>query len=100
VGITLSQADDASQVRLDGVIDISVAAELKEALGRAIREGRPMRIAVEGVTGFDVTAFQLLRAARREAGEKGIEFRLTGKMAESMQSFLESVGLADPGTPE
>lgn len=97
MAITGSQIDDASLVRLEGVIDISVAAELKDALGRAIAESRPVRIAAEGVTGLDVTAFQLLQAAQREARQK-VSF--AGNLPEPVRSFLESVGLVDWSAPE
>jgi anti-anti-sigma regulatory factor len=104
VGITESQTDDAGLVRLEGVIDIAVAAELaaelKDALGRGVAEGKPVRIEVEGVTGLDVTAWQLLWAAQRDAGRKGIEFSLAGEMPEPVQSLLECVGLEDAGAPQ
>jgi anti-anti-sigma regulatory factor len=93
VGVTWSQADDTSLVRLEGVIDISMAAELKDALSRAVAACRPIRIVADGVTGLDVTAFQLLRAARRDAGQKGIGFSFAGRLSESMLGFLESAGL-------
>jgi anti-anti-sigma factor len=100
LGISLSHSDDAGLVRLDGVIDISVAEELKNVLTRAIADGRRLRIAVEGVTGLDVTAWQLLLAARREARQKGIGCTLENKLAESVERFLGSVGLPGLGTPE
>ena len=93
MGIALHQAEDASLLRLDGIVDISIAAELKNALLEAAALGKAMRVSVANVTELDVTAYQLLWAAHREAKHKGAPLTLEGQMAEPVRSALAEMGL-------
>jgi len=93
VGIALGQADHSSLIRLDGVVDISAAAELKAALLRAIEVGDEIRVSVNEAAELDVTALQLIWAAAREARLKSVGFALAWKAPESVRSFLASTGL-------
>lgn len=95
MGIALNQTSDASLLRLDDVIDISVAAELKAALVEAVASGKNLRVSAEAVTELDVSAYQLLWAAGRERKRSGAELALTGKMPEPVKKSLEEMGL-DP----
>jgi len=100
MGITLGGSEDASLLRLEGVMDISVAAQLKAALVDALRAGKDVHVSAEGMKELDVTAFQLLWAAEREAKRSGVEFKLTGELPEHIQSFLTSDGLMGLFAPE
>jgi anti-anti-sigma factor len=93
VGIALSQTDDSSLIRLEGAVDISVAAELKAVLLRAIAKGNTIRISADAVSELDVTAFQLLWAACREAKRSGMNLVLAGETPEPVEKALSEVGL-------
>lgn len=93
MGISLNQLDDSSLIRLDGVIDIASAVELKAALLEALATGKEVRISLEATTDLDVTAFQLLWAAEREAKRLGVGLTLTGQPPEQVVRSLASVGL-------
>jgi anti-anti-sigma factor len=93
--IRLNESEDASRLELDGVMDISSAAELKAALVQAIAARKGIRVSAEAVTGMDVTAYQLLWAARREAMRSGLQFALTGPIAEAVRGTMAEMGL-DP----
>jgi anti-anti-sigma regulatory factor len=56
VGITLEQRDESSVVCLEGVIDISSAAELKTTLHDALKSGKAMRLWLDANADLDVTA--------------------------------------------
>lgn len=93
MGIVLTQNDDASLLRLKGDLEISVAAELKAALLEAIAAGKAVRVLTDGVTELDVTAFQLLWAARSQAKHAGIGFTVTGQMGEAVRQSLSAMDL-------
>jgi anti-anti-sigma regulatory factor len=91
--IALNQANDASLLRLEGVMDISVAAELKAALLEAMAAGKAIRIAAGAVTELDVSAYQLLWAAEREAKRSGLQFAFTGRLSAEIEGLLANEGL-------
>jgi len=86
LGITLEQSEMASVLRLEGVIDISSAGELKEQLLKALESGQPVHLALEGATDLDVTAVQLLWAAERKAKSAGLSFGLDGTVPETVST--------------
>jgi len=88
VGITLKQSKKSSVIRLEGAVDIGSAAELKTMLLRACGSGREVRVMLDEVTDLDVTAVQLIWAARRLAEGAGMAFTLAGTMPESVSSAL------------
>jgi anti-anti-sigma regulatory factor len=93
VGIKLSRTDGSSLVRLEGAIDIAAAAELKAALLEAMEAGDSIRISADAVSELDVTAFQLLRAAGREAKRSGVGFVLARQAPEPVRAALSEMGL-------
>jgi anti-anti-sigma regulatory factor len=93
VGIALSQSDDSSMIQLDGAVGITCAAELKAALLKAIEAGKRISICAGKTTDLDVTAFQLLWAAEREAKKLGKKFALQRDLPESVRSSLAGAGL-------
>jgi hypothetical protein len=92
----LNQADDASRVELDGVVDIACAQELKAVLVEAIAKGKSVSVFAEADAELDVTAAQLLWAAERAANEKGVKFAFAGKLPEAIEELFAKVGLALP----
>jgi len=93
VGIALSHAGDLSMIHLDGEIDIAVAAELKASLLKALESGSEISVSLQGVTALDLTAFQLLWSAQREARQKGLKFAVMRELSEHIQTSLECMGL-------
>jgi len=93
VGITLIRDDNRSLLRLEGEIDIAIAAELKASLLEALASGREIFVSLQSASALDVTAFQLLWAAEREARRAGLKFALMGTWSQSIRSSLECMGL-------
>lgn len=96
--VTLEQSEKSNVIRLDGAIDIALAAELKKLLLQALGSGREVSVALDGATELDVTAVQLLWAARRQAQVSGVSLALTGKAQEQVTSALRQAGFADAAT--
>jgi anti-anti-sigma regulatory factor len=88
----MNQDGHSSLIRLDGAIDISCAAELKEANLKAIQAGKPVQIVLEGATCLDVTAMQILWAAERAARAQGLGFALEGQVPEALGAALRDAG--------
>jgi hypothetical protein len=79
-------------IRLDGVIDIGCAAELKAALLEGLMSGSPAQIEFAGATEMDVTAIQLLVAAEHAGRGAGIPWRLAGSCPETIVASLRDAG--------
>ncbi len=95
MSVFLNREEDSSRVRLDGVLDISDAAELKAVLLEALGRAKPVEVALDGASSLDVTAVQLLWAARREAETKAVPFHFAGDVAEAVSAALADVGLKE-----
>ena len=95
MSIALTQGEDSSRVQLEGAIDIADAAELKSALLEALRRKKPVEVALDGVTSLDVTAVQLLWAARREAAKAAVRFDLPGGVPETVCAALADAGFRE-----
>ncbi len=93
MGIICEQRDETVDFSLEGVVDITCAAELKAALVDALKSGKPVRIALDRCSILDVTAFQLLWAAEREARSLGVEFALEAQLPAQILAALKEVGL-------
>lgn len=93
MGIALEQGKKFSTIRLEGAIDISNASELKAILLSALGAGREVRVALDGVEDLDVTAYQLLWAAERQARGAGVKFSFTGQAPEPVWASLAEAGL-------
>jgi 16S rRNA U1498 N3-methylase RsmE len=55
-------------------------------------------VALDGATELDVTAVQLLWAARRQAQVSAVSLAFTGKAQEQVTSALRQAGFADAAT--
>lgn len=101
MAILSSRNADSPQIVLEGAVDVGAAAELKTAMEAALAEarsaeesaGKKVWVRLAGATDVDVTAFQLLWAAEREAERSGVELKLVGPLAESVRNHLASLGL-------
>jgi anti-anti-sigma regulatory factor len=78
MGITLDDSGSQAMIGLNGVVDISSAAEFKMLLLRALNSGKEVRVSLSGATALDVTAVQLLWSAEREATRAGTGLSFTG----------------------
>jgi anti-anti-sigma regulatory factor len=134
VSITLDQSESLSVIRLEGVVDISSAAELKETLLKALEmaqetaqleaarlessqlessqlessqldasqpEALPqaaaagVRIELSAAEVLDVTAYELLWAAEREARRTGLPFSFAGPAPDVLLTALAEAGLEE-----
>lgn len=93
MAVTVKQSEKSSTVRLQGAIDIASAAELKQLLIAALASGREVRLDIEAATSLDVTAVQLLWAARCKASGSGVAFTLENAIAEPLLAALGEAGL-------
>ncbi len=90
--VTFDRSVKPGVIRLEGEVDIPQAEELKRVLVEALSGRQSVRVAMEGVTGVDITAIQLLWAAEREARTAGVDLRLEGKAPETVRSLLREAG--------
>jgi anti-anti-sigma regulatory factor len=93
MGITLDESGPQAVIGLNGVVDISSAAELKAMLLRALNSGKKLRIWHDGATDLDVTAVQLLWAAGHEASKAGVDVSLAGPALAEVNAALSVAGL-------
>ena len=93
--ISLSCSGEASVLHLAGAIDIACAGELKDAFLNALQAGKPIQVEIGGVSDVDVTALQLLWAARRAAGQLEVDFAVSGEPAEPIKRQMAELGMED-----
>ncbi len=91
--VSLEQEGALSRIRLQEGIDISCAQELKTLLLQGLTSSAEVRVLLADATGLDVTAVQLIWAARRWAEASGVAFTLSGPVPESVSSALGDAGL-------
>lgn len=92
MGITLEQRGESSVILLEGAIGVEAAVQLKGLLLQACEAGKPVRVALGEGPDLDVTAVQLLWAARRATTEAGLEFESLGKVPEAVALTLSRAG--------
>jgi anti-anti-sigma regulatory factor len=92
MAIACEQLDGAARLRIEGVLDISVAEELKAALLGTLPTP-VVRIDLSAVTYLDVTAIQLLWAARRESTGTSLIFE--PQVPEPVRIALQDAGFQD-----
>jgi len=93
MAVNLDQSEALCVIRLDGEINIGSAAELKKLLRQALASGRELRVDLEHATELDVTAWQLLWAAEREARGSSRGFALAGRVPEEISVAVVDAGL-------
>lgn len=75
------------RLRLDGELTIYRAAELKEALMQPLAHAGVLEVDLSDVSEIDTAGLQLLILARRAAGERQGELRLSGHSAAVQEVF-------------
>lgn len=95
MAVTLKQSKKLSKIRLQGAVDIASAAELKQLLIAALGSGKEVHVDLMGAADLDVTAMQLLWAARREAQSSDAGFKLFGEVPEPIRLALRDAGLEE-----
>jgi len=98
--VRLERQGTLRRIRLQGAVDIASAAELKRLLLEALAEGSELQVSCERVEDLDVTAVQLLAAARRAALAAGKEFVFTSPPPADVVSSMAEVGLGCGGVAE
>ena len=81
-------------ISLDDCVDVSCAAELKNTLLKAVQNNPELHIDVSRLEKLDVTAFQLLWAARCEAVRSGGGMHIEGTCSTEIESGLRLVDLS------
>lgn len=97
--VTLEQKDALTLIQLEGAIDVSCAAELKDLLMQKLKSGSSVYATLESATVLDVTAVQLLWAAAREAQRVGVEFEFKGQTPEAVRCALAEAGIEEFPVP-
>jgi ABC-type transporter Mla MlaB component len=95
VPVTLEREDELSTIRLEGEVGIASAADLKSQLIQALGCGKQVRVSLQSVTDLDVTAVELLWAARREAKASSVAFAIDGPIPPMVLSSLLQAGFDD-----
>ncbi len=80
-------------LRAAGTLDTYAAAELRDALARALGERASLAVDLAGVESCDFTTIQLLCSARRSARELGKPFAVTA-FSEAVAGACAAVGLS------
>ena len=93
MGVVLQQENESRVVALEGVIDISSAADLKAALMEAMNSSSSIAIVFDDNTEMDVTAYQLLWAARKASAARDIAFSLRGRIPRAVEDTLKEAAL-------
>ncbi|MGD0986277.1 MAG: STAS domain-containing protein [Candidatus Sulfotelmatobacter sp.] len=99
MSVILDQAEKTAVICLEGEVDIASAAELKEALVRAISSGTEVRVDLSGAVEVDATTIQLLYAAWREAEKAGTLFRIAGQVPEPIHATICEAGFENLPIP-
>jgi anti-anti-sigma regulatory factor len=92
VPIAVDRSDAMTVIRLDGVVDISSAAELKTCLTDALAAATELRMDLAQVADIDVTWVQLVWAAQRQAIRAGTKFSFSGPVPEKIGAALRDTG--------
>lgn len=92
VPVQFEQDGAVGRIRLEGVVDIGCAAELKEMLLSALAAGGETRILLERATALDVTAVQLLWAAECAARAAELRWALEGSAPEAVVETMREAG--------
>ena len=90
--VALERYETGALIRLEGECSVACAAELKTLLLEGLAVGGELRLDLDQAGEMDLTAFQLLWAAGREADRRGT--RIVAHMPESAASAAREAGFA------
>ncbi len=71
-----TQDEPNGVLRISGALDVSAAQELRDALADFLKRHSGMALDLSAAGGCDISALQLLYAARLSAGRAGAPFRI------------------------
>ncbi len=92
--VTMEIDEALCTVRLDGVLDLTSAPELKLILVQALLSGKDLQVELADTAEFDITALQLLWVAARDAKGSGTRCELHGDVPEKLATTVKNAGLA------
>jgi anti-anti-sigma regulatory factor len=92
--IAVQTEDQTQTISLDGCVHIDFAAELKNTLLNALQNSQELRIDVGKLESLDLTAYQLLWAAKLEALRTGRRFHVEGSWNAEIEAGLQLAGLS------
>jgi len=90
--ITVNQNEMVYVVQFEGAIDIACASELKKHLMEGLASGKDVQVDLERATDIDVTALQLLWAAKREAERSGVTVAVVGRVPDTVSFVAHDAG--------
>ena len=93
--LTLEQNDAGCLLRLEGEITVNCASELHHLLLQAAASDTDLAVSFAPQAEIDVSAIQLLYAARREAARNGRAIRVAGDSPAQIEAAFRDVGI-DP----
>ena len=89
--MTAASIDEKAVLRLEGEATIYQAAELKQTVLSALKQGTTLEVDLSGITEIDTAGVQILLLAKRTAQARNGELRLAGHSA----AVLEVLDLLD-----
>lgn len=92
MSITSAANETQCVINLQASVDISDAADLKQALLDALLSHKELCLDLTGVTDLDITAVQLLWAAAQESRKEGLSFTVIGAVPEEITSTVRDAG--------
>lgn len=92
--VSLDKSEEKSLIRIDGDVNIAMAAEMKDLLVNALASGKDLHVSMANAVELDVTALQLLYAAEREAAKSGMRLTLDDHVPEEILSAMTDGGFA------
>jgi hypothetical protein len=93
VPVTYEEDSAVITLRLEAEVGIGDAPELKRILLHALAAEKELRVNVENATALDMTAFQLLRAAARQAQAANLRIYREGDVAAKVSAAYADAGL-------
>jgi len=93
-GVSVNRSESSTTVIVSGEIDITLSADLKAALVEAFEAGKPVEIDALRASYMDVTALELLWAARQLAVRKGVVYK-PGCAPAAVGPLLTQLGMGE-----
>ena len=93
--LRLDQQEQSNELHLVGPIEISDSAQLKQMLIDSLASGKDLLIELSSASELNVTALQLLLAARREAISLNIDFRVVNVVSDELSRSMNEAGFGE-----
>jgi anti-anti-sigma regulatory factor len=94
VAVRLETYDTYSRIHVDVAADIGNAAELQDALERAMPNAHDLRVALSRTDGIDLAALQVLWAAGCALAAGGGQLTVETAEPEELRTLLSKAGMA------